>query len=69
VKKTVRRAVSASAGLTYSVPYDTTRFVEVSIKESGRDAADRDGAGVHGRLLFLQSWRATLIPFAAVPVS
>jgi HAE1 family hydrophobic/amphiphilic exporter-1/multidrug efflux pump len=57
------------AGLEHAAVYDTTRFVKVSINEV-----------VHTLLiamllvflvvyLFLQNWRATLIPFAAVPVS
>jgi multidrug efflux pump len=48
--------------------YDTTRFVKVSIREVSRRWRG-DAAGVPGGLLFLQNWRATLIPLAAVPVS
>ncbi len=56
-------------GVTYDIPYDTTRFVEVSIHEvivTLRDAMILVLLVVY---LFLQSWRATLIPALAVPVS
>jgi multidrug efflux pump len=57
------------AGLAYSVPYDTTRFVEVSIKEVVETLLIAMFLVFLVVYLFLQSWRATLIPFAAVPVS
>src|SRR6266496_3683314 len=56
-------------GLTYSVPYDTTRFVEVSIREVLKTLALAMVLVFLVVYLFLQSWRAALIPFAAVPVS
>ena len=56
-------------GLSYSVPYDTTRFVEVSIKEVVETLLIAMALVFLVVYLFLQSWRATLIPFAAVPVS
>jgi multidrug efflux pump len=56
-------------GLTYSVPYDTTRFVEVSIREVLKTLAQAMVLVFLVVYLFLQSWRAALIPFAAVPVS
>jgi multidrug efflux pump len=57
------------AGLEYSIPYDTTRFVEVSIKEVVETLLIAMVLVFLVVYLFLQSWRATLIPFAAVPVS
>src|SRR2546425_366516 len=70
VKKTVQ-ALSARFpdGLTYSVPYDTTRFVEVSIREVLKTLVEAMALVFLVVFLFLQNWRATLIPFAAVPVS
>ncbi len=56
-------------GFTYSVPYDTTRFVEVSIREVVITLAEAMVLVFLVVFLFLQNWRATLIPFAAVPVS
>jgi multidrug efflux pump subunit AcrB len=49
------------AGLTYSVPYDTTRFVEVSIKEVVETLLIAMFLVFLVVYLFLQSWRATLI--------
>jgi HAE1 family hydrophobic/amphiphilic exporter-1/multidrug efflux pump len=56
-------------GLTYDVVYDTTRFVEVSIREVVITLAEAMALVFLVVFLFLQNWRATLIPFAAVPVS
>ena len=56
-------------GLVYSIPYDTTRFVEVSIREVVETLLIAMLLVFLVVYLFLQSWRATLIPFAAVPVS
>ncbi|HEX5277368.1 MAG TPA: multidrug efflux RND transporter permease subunit [Fluviicoccus sp.] len=56
-------------GLTYKVPYDTTRFVEVSIKEVLKTLGEAMLLVFMVVFLFLQNWRATLIPTLAVPVS
>jgi multidrug efflux pump len=56
-------------GLSYSVPYDTTRFVEVSIREVLKTLGLAMLLVFLVVYLFLQSWRAAVIPFAAVPVS
>jgi len=70
VKRTVGEiAKRFPQGLAYSVPYDTTRFVEVSIKEVVETLLIAMLLVFLVVYLFLQSWRATLIPFAAVPVS
>jgi hydrophobe/amphiphile efflux-1 (HAE1) family protein len=57
------------AGMAYSVPYDTTRFVKVSIREVVITLLEAMALVVLVVFLFLQNWRATLIPIAAVPVS
>ncbi len=70
VKKTVAGlATHFPKGLTYAVPYDTTRFVEVSIREVVKTLAEAMVLVVLVVYLFLQNWRATLIPIIAVPVS
>ncbi|MBK6982212.1 MAG: multidrug efflux RND transporter permease subunit [Betaproteobacteria bacterium] len=74
VAKEVRATVDELAtrfpqGLTYSAPYDTTRFVEVSIREVMKTLAEAMVLVFLVVFVFLQNWRATLIPFAAVPVS
>ena len=56
-------------GLTYSIPYDTTRFVEVSIREVLKTLGEAMVLVFLVVFLFLQNWRATLIPIVAVPVS
>ena len=70
----VNRTVAALAsrfpkGMSYSVPYDTTRFVKVSIEEVVITLAEAMLLVIAVVFLFLQSWRATLIPLVAVPVS
>ncbi|HEY1329181.1 MAG TPA: efflux RND transporter permease subunit [Casimicrobiaceae bacterium] len=62
-------AQSFPPGLTYAIPYDTTRFVEVSIREVLKTLGEAMVLVFLVVYLFLQSWRATIIPFAAVPVS
>ena len=70
VKDAVRSlAERFPAGLTYSIAYDTTRFVEVSIREVLKTLGEAMLLVFLVVFVFLQNWRATLIPFAAVPVS
>ncbi len=57
------------SGLKQEAVYDTTRFVEVSIREVVITLAEAMALVFLVVFLFLQNWRATLIPFAAVPVS
>jgi hydrophobe/amphiphile efflux-1 (HAE1) family protein len=56
-------------GLTYAVPYDTTDFVQVSIREVLKTLGEAMLLVFLVVFLFLQNWRATLIPTLAVPVS
>ncbi|HLQ37392.1 MAG TPA: multidrug efflux RND transporter permease subunit [Planctomycetota bacterium] len=56
-------------GLKSEVTYDTTSFVEVSIREVVKTLAIAALLVFLVVFLFLQSWRATLIPALAVPVS
>ncbi|HZO13968.1 MAG TPA: multidrug efflux RND transporter permease subunit, partial [Polyangiaceae bacterium] len=57
------------SGLSYAIPFDTTMFVEVSIREVVKTLLEAMLLVFLVVYLFLQDWRATLIPFAAVPVS
>ncbi|AQR65617.1 RND transporter [Aquaspirillum sp. LM1] len=57
------------AGLTYKIPYDTTKFVQVSIDEVVKTLGEAMVLVFLVVYLFLQNWRATLIPSLAVPVS
>lgn len=56
-------------GLTYAIPYDTTRFVKVSIREVIKTLLEAMLLVFLVVYLFLQKFRATLIPTLAVPVS
>jgi hydrophobe/amphiphile efflux-1 (HAE1) family protein len=53
----------------YLIPYDTTRFVSASIEEVVHTMLEAAVIVVLVVFVFLQSWRATLIPMLAVPVS
>ena len=57
------------AGVVYSVPYDTTVSVKASINEVIHTLAEAMLLVFVVVFVFLQSWRATLIPLLAVPVS
>ena len=70
VKKTLAElATRFPDGLTYSIPFDTTDFVQVSIREVLKTLGEAMVLVFLVVYLFLQNWRATLIPTLAVPVS
>jgi len=56
-------------GLTWSVPYDTTRFIKASITEVAHTILEAAILVVLVVLIFLQNWRATLVPVVAMAVS
>ena len=56
-------------GIKYDIPYDTTTFVRVSIEEVVKTLIEAMALVFLVVFLFLQNWRATLIPCMAVPVS
>src|SRR5580765_1774837 len=56
-------------GVRYDIPYNPTRFIEVSIKEVIHTLIIAMVLVILVVYLFLQSWRATIIPAVAVPVS
>jgi multidrug efflux pump len=56
-------------GLQYTVAYNTTTYVEQSIEAVIHTLFEAFGLVLIVVLVFLQSWRATLIPMCAVPVS
>ncbi len=70
VKATMAKlSESFPTGLSYSIPYDTTDFVKVSIDEVYKTFLEAMVLVFAVVYLFLQNWRATLIPCLAVPVS
>jgi hydrophobic/amphiphilic exporter-1 (mainly G- bacteria), HAE1 family len=56
-------------GLKAVICYDTTKFVEVSIEEVVKTLMEAITLVVLVIFVFLQDWRATIIPAVAVPVS
>jgi HAE1 family hydrophobic/amphiphilic exporter-1 len=56
-------------GMEYSVPYDTTIFVAESIKEVFITLFQAGALVFLVLFIFLQDWRATLVPAVAIPVS
>jgi hydrophobe/amphiphile efflux-1 (HAE1) family protein len=62
-------AKSFPNGLEYRITYNPTEFVEVSIKKLYGTIMEATILVVLVVLLFLKTWRATLIPVAAIPVS
>jgi len=57
------------AGVDYVVPFESVSVVQVSISEVVDTLLEALGLVVLVVFLFLQSWRATLIPVLAIPVS
>ncbi|MEO8836671.1 MAG: efflux RND transporter permease subunit, partial [Caldimonas sp.] len=56
-------------GLAYSVPFDTTKFVTASIHEVWVTLIEAGVLVLIVILVFLQDWRATLVPATTVPVT
>jgi len=57
------------AGMEYRIEYDTTGFVQESITSVVHTLFEAIVLVILVVLVFLQSWRATVIPLIAVPVS
>ena len=55
--------------MDYVIPFDTTLFVSASINEVIKTLIEAMVLVLAVVFLFLQSWRATLIPMVAVPIS
>jgi hydrophobic/amphiphilic exporter-1 (mainly G- bacteria), HAE1 family len=64
-----RLSKSFPPGLQYAVAFDTTTVVQESINEVLKTLAIAVALVVLVMFLFLQSWRATLIPTITLPVS
>ncbi|MBP6600958.1 MAG: multidrug efflux RND transporter permease subunit [Verrucomicrobiales bacterium] len=56
-------------GVDYSINYDTTKFVRASIESVLHTLIEAVLLVVLVVILFLQTWRASIIPLLAVPVS
>ncbi|MCA0889368.1 multidrug efflux RND transporter permease subunit [Qipengyuania flava] len=68
-----QRMEELGAGLpqdvAWSIPYDTTPFVEVSVEEVVKTLVEAMVLVFLVMFLFLQNWRATLIPTLVVPIA
>ena len=57
------------AGLIYQIPFDTTTFVRQSVREVYRTLFEAGALVLIVIIVFLQNWRATLVPATTVPVT
>ncbi|HEV2598007.1 efflux RND transporter permease subunit [Sphingopyxis sp.] len=55
--------------ITWSIPYDTTPFISLSIEEVVKTLAEAMVLVFLVMFLFLQNWRATVIPTVVVPIA
>ncbi len=55
--------------ISWTVPYDTSKFIDVSIKEVLKSLAEALLLVVLVMYLFLENWRATMIPTIVIPVA
>ena len=74
VAKGVRMVMDSLAptfpkGIRYVIPYDTTLFVAESVREVVKTLLEAGVLVLLVVFIFLESWRATLIPMLAIPVS
>ena len=56
-------------GVEYSIPYNPTEYVQESVNEVQRTLIEAIVLVVLVIVLFLQTWRAAIIPIIAIPVS
>ena len=56
-------------GVTYDIPFDTTKFVQASINEVYKTLIEAALLVLVVILVFLQDWRAMLVPATTVPVT
>jgi hydrophobe/amphiphile efflux-1 (HAE1) family protein len=56
-------------GIKYRVSYDSTRFVSAAIQDVLQTLLEAVGLVIIVVFIFLQNWRATLIPLLTVPVA
>src|SRR3989440_5177961 len=57
------------AGLVFEIPFDTTKFVDEAIKEVYKTLIEAAMLVLIVILIFLQDWRAMLVPATTVPVT
>ncbi len=57
------------SGLTYDIPFNPTAFIAQSVDEVLTTIYEAVGLVVIVVILFLQTWRASIIPIVAIPIS
>lgn len=62
-------AASWPEDVEFQIPFDTTRFVEASISEVYSTLFQAAALVILVIYIFLQDWRATIVPVVAIPVS
>ena len=62
-------AKSFPQGMSYAIPYNPTEYIEASIEAVEHTLIEAIVLVALVVLLFLQSWRAAIIPIIAIPVS
>ncbi len=62
-------ARSFPPGIRYTVPYNPTEYISASIDEVYRTLIEAIILVAIVVMIFLQSWRATIVPLIAVPIS
>jgi hydrophobic/amphiphilic exporter-1 (mainly G- bacteria), HAE1 family len=68
-KKMAELAKAFPQGIQYDTPFDTTKFVNASIKEVYKTLIEAGFLVLVVILVFLQDWRAMLVPATTVPVT
>ena len=68
-KKMAELAASFPQGIKYDIPFDTTKFVSASIHEVYKTLIEAGLLVLIVILVFLQDWRAMLVPATTVPVT
>ena len=63
------RRANFPPGLVFEIPFDTTKFVDEAIKEVYKTLIEAAVLVLIVILIFLQDWRAMLIPATTVPVT
>jgi hydrophobe/amphiphile efflux-1 (HAE1) family protein len=74
VAKGIRKAMEKISqkfpkGMEYTIPFDTTKFVDSAITEVYRTLIEAGVLVLIVILVFLQSWRALLVPATTVPIT
>jgi len=64
-----RLAAEFPSGVAYSIVYNPTEFISESVNEVIKTLLEAVALVVLVVIIFLQTWRAAIIPIAAIPVS